>query len=55
MTINESIIEKAAFAWFAELGYANVYDQHLVPIELAAEHATIRRYLPVRFTRRMTP
>jgi hypothetical protein len=37
MTINESIVEDAAFEWFGELGYAFGHGPHLAPGEPAAE------------------
>ena len=35
--LNESIVEDAALAWFAELGYAIGHGPHLAPGEPAAE------------------
>ena len=37
MSLNESIVEDAAFEWFGELGYAFGHGPHLAPGEPAAE------------------
>ncbi|MFT5029624.1 MAG: type I restriction enzyme R subunit [Candidatus Binatia bacterium] len=37
MSLNESIVEDAAFEWFRELGYAVGHEPHLAPGEPAAE------------------
>ena len=37
MSLNESIVEDAAFDWFGELGYAFGHGPHLAPGEPAAE------------------
>jgi len=34
MTLNESLIEDAALAWFGELGYAIGHGPHIVPIRI---------------------
>ena len=40
MSLNESIVEDAALAWFGELGYAIGHGPHLAPGEPAAERAS---------------
>jgi type I restriction enzyme R subunit len=40
MSLNESIIEDAAFEWFGELSYAFGHGPHLAPGEPAAERDT---------------
>ena len=37
MSLNESIVEEAALAWFGELGYAVGHGPHIAPGEPAAE------------------
>ena len=37
MSLNESIVEDAAFEWFGELAYAFGHGPHLAPGEPAAE------------------
>ena len=37
MSLNESIVEDAAFEWFGELSYAFGHGPHLAPGEPAAE------------------
>ena len=37
MSLNESIVEDAAFEWFGELGYAVGHGPHLASGEPAAE------------------
>ena len=37
MSLNESIVEDAAFEWFGELGYAVGHGPQLAPGEAAAE------------------
>jgi type I restriction enzyme R subunit len=37
MSLNESIVEDAAFEWFGELGYGFGHGPHLAPGEPAAE------------------
>jgi len=37
MSLNESVVEDAALAWFAELGYAIGHGPHMAPDEPAAE------------------
>jgi len=58
MSLNESIVEDAALAWFAELSYSVGHGPQLAPGEPAAESAcamradrrtTIKRCLQVRF------
>jgi type I restriction enzyme, R subunit len=40
MTLNESIVEDAALAWFRELGYAIGHGPHIAPGEPASERAS---------------
>ena len=42
MSLNESIVEVAALAWFGELGYAVGHGPHLAPDEPAAERGIER-------------
>ena len=40
MTLNESVVEDAALAWFEELGYAVAHGPHIAPGEPAAERTS---------------
>jgi hypothetical protein len=51
MILKESIVEDSPLAWFGELRYAVGHGLQLAP----GEPATVKRYLPVRFARRLDP
>jgi len=55
MSLNESIVENTTLEWFSELGYVVGHGPHIAPGEPVAERATIKNYLPVRFSRRLNP
>jgi len=55
MSLNESIVEDVALQWFGELGYAVGHGPYIASGELAVVRATIKNYLPVRFSRRLNP
>jgi len=55
MCLNESTVEDITLEWFEELGYAISHGPQFAPGEPAAERATIKRCLPVRFARTMNP
>ena len=44
MSLNESIVEDAALAWFGELGYAVGQGPQLAPGEPAAERDAFARW-----------
>ncbi len=48
MSLNESIVEDAALAWFGELGYAVGHGPHLAPGEPAAERDSFSEVVLVR-------
>ncbi len=47
MTLNESIVEDVALAWFGELGYAVGHGPHLAPGEPAVERDSFSEVVPV--------
>lgn len=47
MSLNESIVEGAAFEWFGVLGQAVRHGRHLAPGELAAERTSFGEALLV--------
>jgi type I restriction enzyme R subunit len=59
MSLNESIVEDAAFEWFGELSYAFGHGPHLAPGEPAAERDTFSEVVLVgrlrEAIRRMNP
>ena len=59
MSLNESIVEDAAFEWFGELGYAVGQGPHLAPGEPAAERDSFSEVVLVgrlrEAIRRMNP
>ena len=59
MSLNESIVEDAAFEWFGELGYAFGHGPHLAPGEPAAERDSFSEVVLVgrlrEAIRRMNP
>ena len=59
MSLNESIVEDAAFEWFGELGYAFGHGPHLAPGEPAVERESFSEVVLVghlrEAIRRMNP
>jgi type I restriction enzyme R subunit len=51
MTLNESIVEDAAFEWFGELGYAVGHGPNLAPGESAAERGSFGEVVLVEHLR----
>jgi type I restriction enzyme R subunit len=54
MSLNESIVEDAALAWFGELGYAVGHGPHLAPGEPAAERDSFGEVVQSRFAGTLT-